>query len=125
MQDEYVQAGVWDPSRLRIVPFLRAVVASSHESKAAGHPAVGRLAPISRRSPKGESKIKRSLMAREEVYVSDPRASGLGIRQDDRQSAARTKASLGELRSQQDKKTGKGITLGSLRKGADKTPPVY
>lgn len=129
MQDEYVQAGVWDPSKLRILPFLRAAVASASESQATGHPAVGKLKPVGRRAPKSESKVKRSIHSRDEVYVQDPRNSGLGIRQRDHQSFEEkedtTKASLGDLRSQQNKKAPKNVTLGSLREDTDKTPPAY
>lgn len=117
-RDEYSQAGVFDPSRTRIFPFLRSL---NEQSIAVGNEAVGDLHPVSSRRPKGESTVKSSLRSRKEIYVKDPRGSGLSLNSGDRKSAQNT---LGHLRSTQKKIVPQPttVTLDNLRKNPSMPP---
>ena len=108
MRDEYVQAGVFDPSKIRIFPFLRSL---NEQSLAVGNESVGETKPVSTRRPLGESSVKSSNQ-RSEIYVKDPRASGKSLNINDRRSSENT---LGHLRSNQTRQK-KTVTLDNLRK---------
>jgi hypothetical protein len=105
-QDEYFRAGVFDPSKTRVFPFLRAAL-----GEPATKPVVKEdISLLSIRRPKGESSIKVSQTNRKEVFVKDPRASGKGMNTADRVSIENT---LGHLRNTQARSA---INLESLRK---------
>ncbi|UZJ56832.1 hypothetical protein CBS101457_006152 [Exobasidium rhododendri] len=106
-QDEYVRAGVFDPSKIRIFPFLRSL---TEQSVSVGNEAVGATKAVSTRKPSSESAVKSSNQRRE-VYVVDPKESGKALNADDRRS---TESTLGHLRGTQGLQK-KLVTLDTLR----------
>lgn len=94
-----MRAGVFDPSKIRIFPFLRAI---NQQSVTVGNESVGKTQPVS----------TRSLNKRSEVYVKDPKASGKALNEGDRRT---TESTLGHLRSSQSKRQ-RTATLDNLRK---------
>lgn len=108
-----MQASVFDPSKIRIFPFLRSF---NEQSVQVGNAAIGDTQPVSIRRPRGESTVKASLNSRGEVYVKDPRASGKTINTMDRKSAENTLGHLRRNPSGPNLKQQSQHTLDSLRK---------
>lgn len=108
-----MQASVFDPSKIRIFPFLRSF---NEQSVQIGNVAIGDTQPVSIRKPRGESTVKTSLNSRGEVYVKDPRASGKTINTSDRKSAENTLGHLRNNQSSQQRMQQQPHTLNNLRK---------
>lgn len=117
LQDEYVQAGAWDPTSLKIYPFLPAFFQPQAEQSSVKE----QMDVIDRRTPRGVSQSRAKLIRRNEVFVKDPRTSGAALNKADR---ATIKGSLSELRRTGGEMAGpKKATLNNLRKYS--VPPMY
>lgn len=117
MGDHYARAGVWDPSKIRIYPFLPAFLNPPKVEKTVQQ----QHETIQRRIPRGHSGVRKSFNRRTEVYVTDPRGTGKAINTEDR---ATVDSSLGELRKRSKDPNGLSkATLDHLRRYS--RPPVY
>jgi len=117
LQDEYVQAGAWDPTSLKIYPFLPAFFQPQAEKSSVKE----QMDLIDRRTPRGVSQSRAKLIRRNEVFIKDPRTSGAALNKADR---AIIKGSLSELRRKGGESAGpRKATLNNLRKYS--VPPMY
>lgn len=117
LQDEYVQAGAWDPTSIKIYPFLPAFFQPQAEQSSVKE----QMDEIDRRTPRGVSQSRARLIRRNEVFIKDPRTSGAALNKADR---ATIQGSLRELRRTGGQKLGpRKATLDNLRKYS--VPPMY
>lgn len=118
LDDQYAQAGVWDPSKIRILPFLPAFL---NPPKVETTPQEQHDA-VQRRIPRGSSRARPGFTRRTEVYVQDPRGTGKAINAADRASM---ESSLSALRRRSSKVSPAPAspTLDGLRRYS--VPPVY
>ncbi|PWN31786.1 uncharacterized protein FA14DRAFT_162667 [Meira miltonrushii] len=117
LQDEYVLARAWDPSSLKIYPFLPAFFQPQAEQSSVKE----QMDVIDRRTPRGISQSRAKLIRRNEVFIKDPRTSGAALNKADR---ATIQGSLSELRRVGGERAGpRKATLDNLRKYS--VPPMY
>lgn len=117
LQDEYVLAGAWDPTSLKIYPFLPAFFQPQAEQSSVKE----QMDVIAKRTPRGISQSRAKLIRRNEIVVNDPRSTGAALNKADR---ATISGSLSELRRTGGQAPGpRKATLNNLRKYS--VPPMY
>jgi hypothetical protein len=114
LDDEYARASAWDTSSIKIYPFLPAFIKPQAQTPTMKE----QQEAVTRRTPYGVSPRRAKMIARNEVFINDPRSTGAALNKQDRDSLGHSLSALRKGGTVQRK-----ATLDNLRRQS--TPPRY